>query len=383
MGTIQRVAHWLGLRAESPASTSPSSMPAALDPSRVVWQLTDRRAMAVPAVFRAFQVLTTSATQLSLDVRRGTTPVDRVPSIIRRPSTEARLDEWLGALVLDLAVDGNAYARIVRGPNDEVLDLPLMPAQEVHISEDKGRTTYHYRGKKYAAGDVMHVWLLKRANWLKGISPLEAARRGLTFSAGASDYAGEWFNGGAAQPTGILSTDQTITRDQADLMRDVWNGLDAEGNRVDDKRNPSGIKVLGRGLEYAPTMLKPADVLWLEAQDWTLTDIGRLYGIPSSLMLIAVDSNTYQNVAQEWLAFTRFTLMAYLRPIEQALTELVARGLEVRFNLETLLRADTKTRYEAHEIALRNKWLTVDEVRAIEGLGPIPAALFATQENNV
>lgn len=385
MGTLERVATWLGLRSEAPATSTP---PALLPSERVVWELTDRRAMAVPAVFRAFQVLTTSAQQLSLDVRRGATPIGRVPSIIRRPSTAIRQDEWLAQLVLDMAVDGNAYARIVRGPAGEVLDLPLMPANEVGVSRDKRRgVLYRHAGEDIPAVDVMHVYLIKRANWLKGISPLEAARRGLTLSGGAAEYAGGWFNGNG-HPTGILSSDQALTRAQADEYRDIWNNLDAEGNPLTDKRNPTGVKVLGKGLEFSPIMLKPADVLWLEAQDWTLTDVARLYGIPSTLMLVGVDgaANTYQNVAQEWLAFVRFTLMAYLRPVEQALTDLVARGLEVRFNLETLLRVDTKSRYEAHEIALRNQWVTVDEVRAIEGLGPMPTtapAIAAPEESNV
>ena len=88
---------------------------------------------------------------------------------------------------------------------------------------------------------------------------------------------------------------------------------------------------------------------------------------------------TYSNVEQDWIAFVRFTLMGYLRPIENALTDLTVRGQSVRFNFEALLRTDTKTRYEAHEIALRAKFKTVDEVRAIEGDAPLTADQRAEQ----
>ena len=80
---------------------------------------------------------------------------------------------------------------------------------------------------------------------------------------------------------------------------------------------------------------------------------------------------TYSNVEQDWISFTRFSLMAYLRPLEEALSDVAARGQDVRFNLDALLRSDTKTRYDAYAVALANGFMTVDEVRALENRDPI------------
>ena len=90
-------------------------------------------------------------------------------------------------------------------------------------------------------------------------------------------------------------------------------------------------------------------------------------------MLTAIDGNsmTYSNVEQEWLGFVRFGLMSYLRRIEEAFTSITPRGQTVRFNVEALLRSDTKSRYDAHNIALSAGFLTVNEVRKIENLPPI------------
>ena len=88
------------------------------------------------------------------------------------------------------------------------------------------------------------------------------------------------------------------------------------------------------------------------------------------------NSQTYSNVEQEWLGFTRFTLLSYLRKIEEALTEFTPRGQTVRFNIETLLRTDTRSRYEAHKIAIESGFLTVNEVREIEGLPPLEAPTY-------
>ena len=46
---------------------------------------------------------------------------------------------------------------------------------------------------------------------------------------------------------------------------------------------------------------------------------------------------------------------------------------EVRFNVDSLLRGDLKTRMEAHATAIQNGIKTPNEVREKEGLEPLPA----------
>ena len=132
-------------------------------------------------------------------------------------------------------------------------------------------------------------------------------------------------------------------------------------------------------------MLKPADAQWLEVQQFGVTGIARLFGIPATLMLAAIEgtSMTYTNVEQEWIGYVRFTLMTYLREIEDAFSAVLPTGQTARFNVEGLLRTDTKTRYEAHEIAIRAGFMSPDEVRRIEklhGPAPTPAPAPAAQE---
>ena len=47
-------------------------------------------------------------------------------------------------------------------------------------------------------------------------------------------------------------------------------------------------------------------------------------------------------------------------------------SLYAEFLVEGLLRGDITTRYQAYEIAIRNKWMSPDEVRQKENLGPMP-----------
>ena len=52
----------------------------------------------------------------------------------------------------------------------------------------------------------------------------------------------------------------------------------------------------------------------------------------------------------------------------------------MKFNLDASARADLKTRYEAHQIAIQSDFKTVDEVRALEELPPLTDAQISRKK---
>lgn len=337
-------------------------------------------AMTVPAVYRALQLLTTAAAQLPLVVERQgkTLTGPDVPPLVRRPSLDMSRSDWIEQVVMSLAVAGNAFLHKETAPSSrEILTLAVWNPHDVGVWRDhkSGRVRYTYRGRDYDRADVAHLHLQRIPGSLRGLGPIQAAQQTMRGTVDLREHMSRWFTD-SGQPTGILTSDQVLSSDDARRARNAWNGLDGDGNPLDQAENPSGVKVLGKGTTYSPILLNPKDALWLDAQAFSTLEIARLFGVPSSLMLAAVEGNsqTYSNVEQEWIAFVRFGLMTYLRKIEEALTEMSPAGQKVRFNLEGLLRSDTKTRYQAHALAIGNGFMTDDEVRAIEGLPPLTAA---------
>jgi phage portal protein BeeE len=75
------------------------------------------------------------------------------------------------------------------------------------------------------------------------------------------------------------------------------------------------------------------------------------------------------------VSFEKFTIAPWLRRIEGAIERDVLPedgDLYAEFLVEGLLRGDITTRYQAYEVAIRNGWLTPEEVRMKENLGPMP-----------
>jgi HK97 family phage portal protein len=278
--------------------------------------------------------------------------------------------DWIEQAVLSLALDGNLFLLKKAGPDGTTLSAEILPPAEVLITRDpKTRAIrYHYRGTPYTRAEVQHQTLMRLPGHDRGLGPIQAARREIGGATDVRDYASQWFHG-SGQPSGLLTSKAARTAEEAKAARDRWNEAAA------DPDNPTGVRVIGGDTEYVHLALNPADAQWLEVRAFTVTDLARLFGIPSALMLVSLEGNslTYSNVEQEWLAFTRFTLMQYLRKIEEALTELSPYGQRIKFNVEALLRTDTESRYAGYAVAIDHGFLTPTEVRALEGRDPLTA----------
>lgn len=329
----------------------------------------ERRALSLSSVYRAVQILADSITQLPLDVERNgqTVPGRDVPSIIKQLSLTMDNQEFLEYMVFSLALHGNGYAIATRDAAGNVVDFTPVPPRSVAINrnEKTGAITYSYKAKTYPAADVIHVHRMRLPGSLYGLGPIQAAMKEVAGHIQTSEYGSSYFDSHAL-PQGILTSEQALRPEDAAAAKEQWYAAD----------DMADIRVLGKGLKFEALSLSPKEVQWIEAQQFSVVQIARLFGVPSSLMLAVLDGNsqTYSNVEQDWLAFTRFTLMGYVRKLENALTAYTVRGQKVRLRVEGLLRSDTKSRYAGYEIAIRSRFMTVDEVREIEGLPPLTPA---------
>ena len=81
-------------------------------------------------------------------------------------------------------------------------------------------------------------------------------------------------------------------------------------------------------------------------------------------------SLTYQNIEQSWIEFSSYTLQAYAMPICDALSQLVPARQRIDMDWNKARRSDTKSRWEALQIAVGMGLLTLDEARDWEGMPP-------------
>lgn len=374
MGALTRAAERLGLIVrESAPATAGQPMRSIIPDSRPD-HITDDLALSLDAVYRAVQVLQTAAGQLTLDTWRGTTQIDP-PSWVSTPDPWRPTSTFLEETVASLALRGNAFWQIKRKGSGEIVALDILDPLDVTVTiSPAGIPTYRVGRDTLNRSDCMHLALMRRpgARHPLGLGPIQAAQAQIISAVELRRYAGAWMDTSTV-PNGVLTSDQILTADQARTIKDSF---------LESVKATEPV-VLGQGTDYRPLLLKPDEVQWIDAQQLNTIGIARLFGIPPRLILASPDggTETYSNQQQEELSFVRWTLMAYLRQIEAAVSWLLPRGNTARFNLDAILRPDTLTRYQAHKVALDSGFLTIDEVRAIEGLEPLTQATTKEDAN--
>lgn len=354
------IARWLGFEPAMASVTENRSITDLIPTRSTLTPVTDDTMLHTINVYRAVQLIAQGASQLTLDVWRGTELLPK-PSIIRRPDIKLNsLSTFTKFTVTSMALTGNAYWHVKRNARNEASNISVLNPHDCILQKDGGLRIAG-RETPLAPNEFQHLGLLRVPGSLEALGPIQAARMELTGAVQVSRYGSEFFNNGEI-PNGILKTDQVLTEKQAANYKTVWQ-----------ERQTHEVAVLGSGLDYKPVLLSPKDAQFLETRQFDTTALARLFGIPAHMFLAAVEgsSMTYSNMAQADMSFVRWTLMDYLREIEEAFTAILPSTQTARFNLDALIRPDTKTRYEAHKLGIDAGWLDKDEVRAIEGLPPL------------
>lgn len=377
-GFLSRTASKLGFTADAPSEVrselpvlgSPNYPLSAINltPTSPVAVSPDR-AIGLASVYRAVSIIGTSVAQLPVGVWRNNEELDLAStSIVNRPNLDISRSAFFEQSAVSMAVSGNAYWLLEgkTGPNGSPKNLVVLNPHDTFIVYEDGKKFYVEAGKKYPDWKIKHLFLNRLPGYDKGIGPIQAAQNELRGMLDTRNYSDNWFREGGV-PSGVLSNKaERMSPTEAKNAKEQFDANQAERGR--------GVVALSGDWNYQPTYLSPKDALFIEMRQFDTTQVARIYGIPATYMLAGVEGNsmTYTNLEMVDTQFVRYTLMKYLKEIEEALSDLLVRGQEARFKIDVLLRADTKTRYESYATATGNKpWLTDDEVRAIEGRLPL------------
>jgi HK97 family phage portal protein len=198
-----------------------------------------------------------------------------------------------------------------------------------------------------------------------GVSPLKAFKTTFETGQSAQTTARDWFANGAIPSAHLKNEARTVDSEVADVVKRRYKAA-VKGRDVLVTGNDWSLDVIG----------VPADeARFIETLKLTATQVASIYGIPPEMIGGETGSSlTYSTVELNSINFVTYTLRPWLVRIEESLSALLPQPQYVKFNVDALIRADTKSRMEAHEIALRIGLETQDEGRAIEDKPPLTEA---------
>lgn len=336
---------------------------------------TYRNAMTIPGAWRASVLLSDLLGQVPWNAyRQPSVGAEQLitprPPLLEQPNPPYTRMTTFSSWGLDLIYHGNALgviaARNALGWPTAVIAVPAtnVGVRRVTPFQDSplpvGALEYKIGSMSLGSQDVIHIMGPCEPGAVRGMGVLEAHLNTFNLAQEQSRQARSVSTHGV--PTGVLqSDDPDLEEAEALKLKDSW--LRSQATR--------SIAVLNASTKFTPLSWNPEQLELVEARKFSLTEMELIFGLPVGWLGGQTSSRTYSNIEQDAVNLLKFSLGGHLGRFEQTLSLAFPRGTVARANMDSVLRADTLTRYQAHQIGITAGFLTDDEARELEHRQPL------------
>jgi len=335
--------------------------------------LSQEKALRLAAVYAASRLLADGLASLPLhefdEATDGSrTPVAQPSLLVTDPSEIGSVFDWKFQVVTSLSLRGNGYGLpTARDRDGRVVRCEWLHPDRVALDGEDDVLDWLGQRPRWLvdgrpAAELVHLRNYLLPGKILGLSPIGAFKVLIETGLEAQQFGRDWFANGSV-PAAVLETDQPIRETDAKAIKQRF--VDAAQGRAP--------VTLGRGVKYRPISVAANESQFLETIAATATTIAAIFGVPAEEIGGQTGGSlTYNTDETRARKVQRVSLRPYMCRLEDGLSPLLRPGRVLRFNADSALRAETLARYQAHEIALRNGWSNVDEVRNIEDQPPLP-----------
>lgn len=178
----------------------------------------------------------------------------------------------------------------------------------------------------------------------------------------------------AAEMTPHYPKKRTRLASLAHLPESCYRAANWEYDRVVKVTRLGPGETVGIEVEGAHTHVT-GGLVTHNTRKFQVTEIARAFGVPPHL-IGDMERATFSNIEHQYMEFLQFSLGPYLRQIEQVIhaslmTPAERRVYFVEHVRDSILQADTMTRFQAHALGRQWGWLSVNDIRALENMNPV------------
>jgi HK97 family phage portal protein len=295
--------------------------------------------------------------------------------VLRRPNRYQNRMQFVAQWVISKLVFGNAYALKERDARGVVTALYLLNPQRVTVLvADDGSAYYellrdNLSGLKddrlvVPAKEIIHDVYFAPYHPLCGISPIQACGLAATQGLAIQHNSTRFFQNGG-RPGGIITAPGHINEEMALRLKTHWESSYSG-------ENMGKTAVLCDGLQYQPIVMSNTDAQLVEQLRMTAETVCSAFHVPTHMVGVGPPP-TYNNIEALNQEYYSQCLQAHIESIELLLDE----GLELpkpygtEFELDGLLRMDTKTKTEAARQAIQSGVSPNEIRRKYFDLGPV------------
>lgn len=331
-------------------------------------QVTEGRALSLVPVFAAIRHIVDYGSTLPVDFHRKDgnrrVPMDTPPMLFQNLIDAGRLEPWLSQLFYSLVARGSAVGFAERNDAGSLIGVTWLPMDSVTVDDRNIRNPVWRVGGQVIsnpARDLVHVpWVTVPGRTL-GLSPLEAFAATVNAGLSAQEYA-DVKRGGGVPPAHLKNTMLTLDAEAAAKVQARAVKSFASGKPF----------VSGMDWDLSILSIPPNQAQFVETWKLTANQVASVYGLdPTEVGGEAGNSQEY--VTEELRQIRRaYDMQPYLVRVERALSALFPLRQNMKFNVDSKIRADLKSRWEVNKLRVEMGAASINEIRAQEDERPIP-----------
>jgi HK97 family phage portal protein len=361
-----------------------------MDPDSI--NISGKNSLKEITVFTCIKILSDTMSKLPLKIYQDKDGVRKAtghylyPLLKLRPNPYMSASDFWKCIETQRNLYGNSYAWpevAERGRNaGKIHGIYPLDSTKMKIYVDdagllssKNTVWYVYTdnaGKQYKmqADEILHFKGVT-VNGIIGLNPIDTLRSTIENAKSSSQYINEFFKNGL-QTKGIIQYTGTMSPEAENTFRERFEQM-ASG-----LKNAHRISLLPYGYQFQPIKMSLVDAQFLENSKLTVRQLAAAYGVKMH-QINDLEKSNYNNMTEQQREFYVDTLQAILKMYEDELTyklfldSEIMNGFYSKFNVDVILRADIKTRYEAYKNGVQGGFLRPNEVREKEELEPDPA----------
>jgi len=297
-------------------------------------------------------------------------PMSSLPRLFRDLANDGALVDWFTRCFTSLALRGNAVglvtARDELGPPNEAgfpTAILWLPMDNVSVDDSGPIPTWYVNGAEVDRSDIVHIpWITIPGRTL-GLSPIESMKLAVDAGVSAQEFGTGWFDAGGIPPGVFQNIEKTLTQEEVQLIK-------ARYLAAVRTRTPI---VYGKDWKSEWNAIPPEQAQFIETIKASANMVAAIYGIdPTEIGGEAANALDYKN--EEHRQITRMhNLRPWMVRVEAKLSAELPERQFVKFNADATIRADTLSRHEVYRMGREIGLYSVDELRALEDLPPLPS----------
>lgn len=332
--------------------------------------ISDIEAMQIPSFSSCVSLISNTIAMLPIKLyKEDGKKVEEVEHDIRvkllNDETGDTLDgfQFKKAIIQDYLVQGAGYAYILKDNKKNAISLHYVDYKNISIVSNNDPIFKDYdinvMGKKY----MSHEFLKVTRNSKDGVTGNGIVKENSTILAVSYNtlkYENMIVKTGGNKK-GFLKAAKKLSDDAMTKLKEAWNNLYQNSNEK--------IIVLNEGLEFQEASKTSVEMQLNENKNTNSIEICKLFNVPPEIF-----NGTFSEAIDN--KFVRYAILPIIEAIQIALNKVLLKESEkgsfyFAFDTDERFKGDIEKRFKAYEIAAKNGFMQIDEIRYKENLNPL------------